>query len=36
MIIDDKKRVIGKIIAINSDRFLVEMLNGIKNFNINV
>ncbi len=35
MIIDDKKRVIGKIIAINSDRFLVEMLNGIKNFNIN-
>ena len=35
MIIDDKKRVIGKIVSINSDRFTVELLNGIKNFNVN-
>ncbi len=35
MIIDDKKRVIGKIISINSDRFTVELLSGIKNFNVN-
>ena len=34
MILDDKKRVIGKIISINSDRFTVELLSGIKNFNI--
>lgn len=33
MILDDKKRVIGKIISINSDRFTVELLSGIKNFN---
>lgn len=35
MIIDDKKRVIGKIVSINSDRFSVELLSGIKNFNVN-
>ncbi len=35
MIVDDKKRVIGKIIAINSDRFTVELLSGQKNFNVN-
>ncbi len=35
MIIDDKKRVIGKIVSINSDRFTVELLSGIKNFNVN-
>lgn len=35
MIIDDKKRVIGKIISINSDRFTVELLSGLKNFNVN-
>ncbi len=35
MIIDDKKRVIGKITSINSDRFSVELLSGIKNFNVN-
>ena len=34
MILDDKKRVIGKIISINSDRFTVELLSGIKNFNV--
>ncbi len=34
MILDDKKRVIGKIVSINSDRFTVELLNGIKNFNV--
>lgn len=33
MILDDKKRVIGKIVSINSDRFTVELLSGIKNFN---
>ncbi len=35
MIVDDKKRVIGKIVSINSDRFTVELLSGIKNFNVN-
>jgi len=35
MIIDDKKRVIGKIISINSDRFSVELLSGTRNFNVN-
>lgn len=35
MILDDKKRVIGKIVSINSDRFSVELLSGLKNFNIN-
>jgi len=35
MIIDDKKRVIGKIVSINSDRFTVELLSGLKNFNLN-
>lgn len=35
MILDDKKRVIGKIVSINSDRFSVELLSGTKNFNIN-
>jgi len=34
MILDDKKRVIGKIVSINSDRFTVELLSGIKNFNV--
>lgn len=34
MILDDKKRVIGKIISINSDRFTVELLSDIKNFNV--
>jgi DNA helicase HerA-like ATPase len=35
MILDDKKRVIGKIVSINSDRFTIELLSGTKNFNIN-
>ena len=35
MILDDKKRVIGKIVTINSDRFTVELLSGTKNFNVN-
>lgn len=35
MIVDDKKRVIGKIVSINSDRFTVELLSGMKNFNVN-
>lgn len=35
MIIDDKKRVVGKIVSINSDRFTVELLSGLKNFNVN-
>lgn len=35
MILDDKKRVIGKIVSINSDRFSVELLSGLKNFNVN-
>ena len=32
---EDKQRVIGKIVAINSDRFTVELLTGIDNFNVN-
>ncbi len=35
MVVDDKKRVIGKITSINSDRFTVELLSGLKNFNVN-
>lgn len=32
---DDKHRVIGKVVAISSDRFTIELLSGIENFNIN-
>lgn len=32
---EDKQRVIGKVVAINSDRFTIELLTGIDNFNIN-
>jgi len=32
---EDKQRVIGKVVAINSDRFTVELLGGIDNFNVN-
>jgi hypothetical protein len=32
---EDKQRVIGKIVAINSDRFTIELLSGIDNFNVN-
>ena len=32
---DDKHRVIGKVVAIMSDRFTIELLSGIENFNIN-
>jgi len=32
---DDKERVIGKVVAINSDRFTIELLSGIENFNVN-
>jgi DNA helicase HerA-like ATPase len=32
---DDKNRVIGKIVSITTDRFTVELLSGIENFNIN-
>lgn len=35
MIKDDKTRIIGKIVSIETDRFKVELLSGIKNFNIN-
>jgi DNA helicase HerA-like ATPase len=31
---EDKQRVIGKVIAINSDRFTVELLSGLENFNV--
>ncbi|MBL1411545.1 ATP-binding protein [Sphingobacterium faecale] len=31
---EDKQRVIGKVVAINSDRFSVEMLSGLDNFNV--
>ena len=31
---EDKERVIGKVVGINSDRFTVELLSGIDNFNI--
>jgi len=36
MIKDDKQRVIGKLIGINSDKFVVELLNQSINFIINV
>lgn len=32
---EDKQRVIGKVVAINSDRFTIELLSGIDNFNMN-
>ncbi|WP_330744915.1 ATP-binding protein [Chryseobacterium sp. CP-77] len=32
---EDKQRVIGKIVTINSDRFSVELLSGLDNFNMN-
>ncbi len=32
---DDKYRVIGKVVAITSDRFTIELLSGIENFNVN-
>jgi Cdc6-like AAA superfamily ATPase len=35
MIKDDKQRVIGKLISINSDKFTVELLNQSINFTIN-
>ena len=35
MIRDDKERVIGKLISINSERFVVELLNQSINFTIN-
>ncbi|GAX88141.1 conserved hypothetical protein [Lebetimonas natsushimae] len=35
MYFDNKERVIGKVISINSEKFGVELLKGIKNFNIN-
>lgn len=31
---EDKQRTIGKVVAINSDRFSVELLSGLDNFNI--
>jgi len=31
---EDKQRVIGKVVAINSDRFTVELLSGLENFNV--
>ena len=31
---EDKQRVIGKIVAINSDRFSIELLSGLDNFNV--
>ena len=31
---EDKQRTIGKVVAINSDRFTIELLGGIDNFNI--
>ncbi|MFA5299129.1 MAG: DUF87 domain-containing protein [Lutibacter sp.] len=31
---EDKQRVIGKIVGINSDRFAVELLSGLENFNV--
>ncbi|MBI3137728.1 MAG: ATP-binding protein [Sphingobacteriales bacterium] len=31
---EDKQRVIGKVVAINSDRFSVELLSGLGNFNV--
>jgi len=32
---EDKQRVIGKVVGINSDRFTIELLGGIDNFNVN-
>lgn len=32
---EDKQRVIGKVVTINSDRFTIELLSGIDNFNVN-
>ena len=32
---DNKQRVIGKVVAINSDRFTIELLSGIDNFIVN-
>lgn len=32
---EDKQRIIGKIVTINSDRFTVELLSGLDNFNVN-
>lgn len=32
---EDKQRIIGKVVAINSDRFSVELLSGLDNFNVN-
>jgi hypothetical protein len=31
---EDKQRVIGKVVGINSDRFAVELLSGLENFNV--
>ena len=31
---EDKQRAIGKVVAINSDRFTVELLSGLDNFNV--
>ena len=31
---EDKHRVVGKVVAINSDRFTVELLSGLENFNV--
>jgi len=31
---EDKQRVIGKVVAINSDRFSVELLSGLENFSV--
>jgi hypothetical protein len=31
---EDKQRVIGKVVGINSDRFSVELLSGLENFNV--
>jgi len=35
MYFDNKERVIGKVVSINSEKFGIELLKGIKNFNIN-
>lgn len=32
---ENKQRAIGKVVAINSDRFTIELLSGIDNFNVN-
>lgn len=31
---EDKQRAIGKVVAINSDRFSVELLSGLENFSV--